>query len=106
MQAVKASAVASSCSKDPSLPTQDGVRQFFPLLQYATFYWESDEHAGSLPLVYPNTTKGHSHCPQESPITCTAPERMGASLAGPGNGLVPRELSGGTRKTPSLRRPY
>lgn len=70
MQALKASAVASSCSKDPSLPTQDGVGQFSPLLQFARFYWEDDEHAGRPPLMYPNTTKGHSPWPQESPITC------------------------------------
>ena len=112
MQALKASAVGFHAAVT-SLPTQDGVGQLSPLLQFTSFYWEvisaccwaSASAHETPPLLYPNTTKGRSRWPHESPVTCctTAQLQRGRApaLLAPGEGLVPRALSGGTGQNPS-----
>lgn len=62
MQALTASAAGFSRSKVTSLPTQDGVGQSSPLLQFTSFYWKvistccwaSASAQRTPPLLHPN----------------------------------------------------
>lgn len=83
----------------------DPVYHFFTEKWPSTCCWASASAHSTPALLYPNTTTGGSHCPPEPPVTCciTAQLQRGRTPApmAPGEGLVPRALSGGTGETPS-----
>lgn len=116
MQALKASAVGSSCSKATSLPTQDGIGWVSPVLQFtcccgevvSTSCWAPASAHRTPPLLDPNTTGGSPSLapPASRHLRATALERAGANPAGPSQGAGAQgTLRGHWGKPLSLRRP-